>query len=122
MALCEYDKKYILLDSYKDGIYIVDMESKQKVAVCVPRAKEENLIYNLYADRRTGGGTLYRKMFKLKDGQVLLETCYIADIREQICEHVIRRFRIIDYALSGEYLFLYCVDNSILIFKVTSDE
>ena len=122
MALCEYDKKYILLDSYKNGIYIVDIESKQKVAVCVPRAKEENLIYNLYADRRTGGGTLYRKMFKLKDGQVLLETGYITDIREQICEHVIRRFRIIDYALSGEYLILYCVNNSILIFKVTNDE
>ena len=75
MALCEYDKKYILLDSYKNGIYIVDMESKQKVAVCVPRVKMSNSFYNMYANRSTGGGTIYEKMIKLKDGQVLLETC-----------------------------------------------
>lgn len=122
MALCEYDKKYILLDSYKNGIYIVDMESKQKVAVCVPRLKESNSFYNIYEDRKAGEGKLYKKMIKLKDGQVLLETCYITDIREQICEQKIQSFRIFNYALFGEYLILYCVENSIFIFKVTNDE
>ena len=122
MALCEYDKKYILLDSYKNGIYIVDMESKQKVAVCVPKAKELNFVYNMYSDRKTGEGKIYRKMFKLKDGQVLLETNFILDVREQMCDKKIRHFGIFDFALSGEYLILYCVGNSIIIFKVTNDE
>lgn len=123
-ALCEYDKKYILLDSYKNGIYIVDMESKQKVAVCVPKLyiKESNSFYNKYADRKTGRGEIYKKMIKLKDGQVLLETCYITDIREQICEQKIRSLRILDYVLTGEYLIFYCVENSIIIFKITNDE
>ena len=32
-GLCEYDKKYVLLDTIQKGIYIIDMEIKQKVAV-----------------------------------------------------------------------------------------
>lgn len=122
MALCEYDKKYILLDSYKDGIYIVDMESKQKVAVCVPKLyiKESNSFYNIYADRKTGSGEIYKKMIKLKDGQVLLETCYTTDIREQICEQKIKNLNIINYELFGEYLIMYCIDTSIIIFKISN--
>ena len=123
MALCEYDKKYILLDSYKDGIYIVDMESKQKVAVCVPKQyiRESNYFYNNYADRKTGGGEIYKKMFKLKDGQVLLETCYITDIREQICEQKIKNLNMFDYELFGDYLIMYCIDSSIIIFKISNE-
>ena len=98
------------------------MESKQKVAVCVPKAKELNFVYNMYSDRKTGEGKLYRKMIKLKDGQVLLETNFILDVREQMCDKKIRHFGIFDFALSGEYLILYCVGNSIIIFKVTNDE
>ena len=33
LAYCEYDKKYLLLDTIKNGIYIFDMETKNKVAV-----------------------------------------------------------------------------------------
>ena len=32
-ALCEYDKKFLLLDTIGNGIYIIDIELKQKVAV-----------------------------------------------------------------------------------------
>ena len=34
-SICEYDKKFLLLDTINNGIYIVDMESKQKVAVSI---------------------------------------------------------------------------------------
>ena len=36
-AICEYDKKYLLLDTINNGIYIVDMDLKQKVAVSILR-------------------------------------------------------------------------------------
>lgn len=120
MALCEYDKKYILLDSYANGIYIIDMESKQKVAVCVPKLylRDSNSFYNNYSDRRAGNGSLYKKMIKLKDGQVLLETCYIADIREQICEQKIRNLNFFRFELFGDFLIFYFHNTSIYIFKI----
>ncbi len=59
-------------------------------------------------------------MIKLKDGQVLLETCYTTDIREQICEQKIKNLNIINYELFGEYLIMYCIDTSIIIFKISN--
>lgn len=60
-------------------------------------------------------------MFKLKDGQVLLETCYITDIREQICEQKIKNLNMFDYELFGDYLIMYCIDSSIIIFKISNE-
>ena len=124
MALCEYDKKYILLDSYKNGIYIVDMELKQKVAVCVPRLYDRmsNSFSNKYADRKTANGSLYEKMIKLEDGQVLLEGCEITDIREQICERKIRSLDFFDYELYGDYLIFYFRETSIYVLKISKEE
>lgn len=64
-ALCEYDKKYVLLDSYKSGIYIIDMELKQLVAVSVPKLylRDTNSYYNEYKHRKAGS-PLYRKIIK----------------------------------------------------------
>lgn len=51
-ALCEYDKKFLLLDTIGNGIYIIDTELKQKVAVSVLKlflegeSKLTNFMYN----------------------------------------------------------------------------
>ena len=121
MALCEYDKKYILLDSYTNGIFIIDMELKQNVAVCVPKLYERlsNSYFSKYSNRKTKNGKIYKKMIKLEDGQVLLETCEIADIREQITEQKIRNFNFFDFELSGDYLIFYFGDTSIFILKIS---
>ena len=98
-GFCEYDKKYILLDSYVNGIYIIDIELKQKVAVSVPKIfyKEVNKYLNIYSDRKAGGGILYKKIYKLKDGQVLIRG-NIIDIREQKGEYLLN--------LIEEFVFL----------------
>ena len=74
LAYCEYDKKYLLLDTIKNGIYIFDMETKNKVAVC-------GLKENIDGDYRDFG---YAKMFKLESGHVTRMYKYlrILDIRE----------------------------------------
>ena len=103
-GICEYNKKYLLLDTIKNGIYIIDIESRQKVAVSAlksydPNAnKGLNMLMNLTKDKieitKSPGdrfAPVYRNMEKLKDGQVLIvETgargsgrFFIADIREQ---------------------------------------
>ena len=86
-ALCEYDKKFLLLDTIINGIYIIDIELKQKVAVSdlklfyPGKSKLENYLINseekkhiskirgIYENRFK---YLYRKMIKLKDGRVLM--------------------------------------------------
>ena len=74
LAYCEYDKKYLLLDTIKNGIYIFDMETKNKVAVC-------DLKENIDGDYRDYG---YEKMFKLESGHVtrMFERLRLLDIRE----------------------------------------
>ena len=95
-AICEYDKKFLLLDTINNGIYIIDMESKQKVAVSVlsnnipGMGKLENIAIKLSEKKEKKDGNnrfqaLYREMIKLIDGQlvVLNQTWSFADIREQ---------------------------------------
>ena len=93
-----------MLDTIKNGIYIIDIESRQKVAFSAlksydPNAnKGLNMLMNLTKDKieitKSPGdrfAPVYRNMEKLKDGQVLIvETgargsgrFFIADIREQ---------------------------------------
>ncbi len=98
-GLCEYDKKYLLLDTINNGIYIIDMESRQKVAVSAFEDQALHLFLKItgkkdankdFSDRFV---PVYRNMEKLKDGQVLtVETRYdrgnssrffIVDVREQ---------------------------------------
>ena len=122
-GLCEYDKKYVLLDTYKSGIYIIDIELKQLVAVSVPKLylRDSNSYYNEYKGRKAGRGPLYRKIIKLKDGQVLIENKYIADIRGQIFEEKLRIYPL-DFEVSGDYLIFYCKDSSIYVFKISEEE
>ena len=91
-AILEYDKQYLLLDTMNNGTYIINIEMQQKAAV-----------YNLRIIQKIGGKiyilrkrdekvkkdifrTLYRRMIKLKDGQVLTvdnDSFGITDINEQ---------------------------------------
>ena len=97
---------------------------KQKVAVCVPKLYDRmsNSFSNKYSNRNTGNGILYRKMIKLEDGQVLLESCEIADIREQITEQKIRNFNFFDFELYGDYLIFFFRETSIYLFKISKEE
>ena len=74
---CEYNKKYLILDTLIKGIYVINMETKLKVAVCdVTREVEPKL----------DNENIYGKMVKLDDGQVVRTYYYpsLIDIRE--CE------------------------------------
>lgn len=98
-AILEYDQKYLLLDTINNGIYIINIEIKQKVAVCYLKFNIdhgmtgiEGMLMNYSLNKKNKKvetdifRTLYRKMKKLKDGQVLTvddSTFFIADINEQ---------------------------------------
>ena len=118
-GLCEYDKKYILLDSYSNGIYIIDIELKQKVAVSVPifYYKDANMKINIYSDRKAGKGTLYKKILKLKDGQIFI-TGSIIDIKEQKGERLGQDHFFYDYVVYGDYI-ISIVGNSIYVFQLS---
>lgn len=98
-SLLEYDKQYLLLDTINNGIYIINIESKQKVAVCNLTKKMnhgmtgiEGKLMDYTLNKRDKKVkidimyTLYKKMIKLKDGQVLTiddSTFCVVDIIEQ---------------------------------------
>ena len=67
---------------------------------------KENLIYNLYADRKTGGGALYRKMIKLKDGRVFIirRGDAVADIREQVMQEYFQPTIRSEFIFCGNYI------------------
>ena len=93
-SICEYDKKFLLLDTINNGIYIVDMESKQKVAVSILKYYIKQFNKYITADEKGELGEhgkfayLSRKMIKLKDGRVFIvrRNARIADIREQMMQ------------------------------------
>ena len=82
---CEYDNKYLLLDTVYNGIYIFDILTKTKVAVC--DIKVENYIYKIYGDHKIRD-YYCQKMLKLDDGQIfrIFPDPSLIDIREQRIE------------------------------------
>jgi hypothetical protein len=110
IGFCEYDKKYILLDSYQKGIYIIDIELKQKVAVSVPK---NSLNYKF-----TGGGdSVYGDIIKLKDGQVFIGGKVI-NVREQKYEDKVGMYRFRQFLLHGDYIVYLFKNTSIFIYKI----
>ena len=110
IGFCEYDKKYILLDSYQKGIYIIDIELKQKVAVSVPK---NSLNYKF-----TGGGySVYGDIIKLKDGQVFIDGKVI-NVREQKYEDKVGMYRFREFLLHGDYIIYLFKNTSIFIYKI----
>ena len=122
-SICEYDKKYILLDSYKNGIYIIDLDTKQKVAVSVLSLDKKILksagipsfANNVYEYRKAGGGSFYGEMIKLKNGLVFMNG-WIIDVREQI---ILLDFGDYGqkYIATGDYILIDHRDASIGVFK-----
>ena len=122
-SICEYDKKYILLDSYKNGIYIIDLDTKQKVAVSVLSLDKKILksagitsfANNVYEYRKAGGGSFYGEMIKLKNGLVFMNG-WIIDVREQI---ILLDFGDYGqkYIVTGDYILIDHPDTSIGVFK-----
>lgn len=61
LGYCEYNEKYLLLDTLAKGVYIIDMETKTKVAVC------DGKVVSTYRDPAFA----YGKMVKLNDGHIV---------------------------------------------------
>ena len=81
--MCEYNEKYLLLETINKGIYIIDIESKQNVGVSTTKFyfgnlnKIENFLASLNNKKvdlivENRYEPIYRDMLKLKDGQVLV--------------------------------------------------
>lgn len=117
-GICEYNKKYILLDTYKKGIYIINIELKQKVAVCMPdfSSKLPLIGLSIYSDRKAGEGELYRKIEKLKDGQVFIRG-KIIDIKEEKLIELAPSINFQRILFSGDYII--SVRDSIRVIKLS---
>lgn len=131
VALCEYDKKYLLLDTFNNGIYIIDIEAKAKVAVATDikilennillSNKKETFTEKEYGSSERFDGLLYRNIIKLKDGQILLNYYWaeIMDISEQRTKRVARGSQY--FVFLGNYMII-CEYNTALIAYQISDE
>lgn len=132
-ALCEYNEKYLLLDTITKGIYIIDLELKQRVAVSALKYfirgenKLMNLLANLFKDYKgiskefeNRFKTLYRKMIKLKDGQVLTNEGYflISDIREQTKTKTMLGGTSAQFVVCGNFLVSYFLDGTVCIYRL----
>ena len=144
-GMCEYDEKYILLDTMNNGVYIIDIESKQKVAVSSLKtyyknlSKTENFVINMdnkeKIDLKVGDrfAPIYRNMIKLKDGQVLLvkshinngpfmkieSSFFIADIKEQIKTYVTGSSG--KFIVSGNYIISFFPDSKLYVHQLYND-
>ena len=131
VALCEYDKKYLLLDTFNNGIYIIDIEAKAKVAVATDikilennillSNKKETFTEKNYGSSERFDGLLYRNIIKLKDGQILLNYYWaeIMDISEQRTKRVARGSQY--FVFLGNYMII-CEYNTALIAYQIFDE
>jgi hypothetical protein len=131
VALCEYDKKYLLLDTFNNGIYIIDIEAKAKVAVATDikilennillSNKKETFTEKEYGSSERFDGLLYRNIIKLKDGQILLNYYWaeIMDISEQRTKRVARVSQY--FVFLGNYMII-CEYNTALIAYQIFDE
>lgn len=118
-ALLEYDKTYLLLDTVNNGIYIINIETKQKVAVSDLKIIHEKftgvegMLMNHYTKeeqiQKDIFKTLYRNMIKLKDGQVLTvydSTYFVTDINAQQKKPAkdIQAYAKAKFVISGNYI------------------
>ena len=130
-ALCEYDKKYLLLDTFNNGIYIIDIEAKAKVAVATDikilennillSNKKETFTEKEYGSSERFDGLLYRNIIKLKDGQILLNYYWaeIMDISEQRTKRVARGSQY--FVFLGNYMILFQYNTALIAYQI-SDE
>ena len=124
-------KKYLLLDTYNNGIYIIDIEVKAKVAVATDIkfwANNKLISYTKekFTEKRYGSlerfdGLLYRNIIKLKDGQILLSHFWIQimDIAEQTIKEVAKGSQY--FVFLGNYMILIQYNTALIAYQI-SDE
>ena len=141
-ALCEYDKQYLLLDTITNNIYIFDMINRQKVALCVPtkegvlpRGAPKNKFMQILertgdspieikVDRDTRFMYTYRKIYKLKDGKILIHgkrNLKIVDVAMQksyegnnLCS--------CQYVVNEKYIASILMDGTVYVIKIYKDD
>lgn len=134
-GLCEYDKKYLLLDTINKGIYIIDMESRQKVAVSASENQALHLFLKITGKKDANKDVsdrfvpVYRNMEKLKDGQVLTVETYfnrgnssqffIVDVREQ--KKVGYFMSSGKFVLIGNYIVSMYVNGRLVVIQICED-
>ena len=121
----------MLLDTYNNGIYIIDIEAKAKVAVATDiklwadnkliSYRKDTFTEKNYGSLERFDGLLYRNIIKLKDGQILLNYYWaeIMDISEQITKRVARGSQY--FVFLGNYMII-CEYNTALIAYQIFDE
>ena len=108
----------------KKEIFIIDMEVKQKVAVCTLRILMQGKYFNQQTELNTTDyfsrfSFLTRSMIKLKDGLVMIHDneISIADIREQTILEKIRLYYS-KLVICGKYFVSLYHDTHITAFTI----
>ena len=102
LGYCEYNEKYLLLDTLAKGVYIIDMETKTKVAVC------DGKVVTTYRDP----GYPYGKMVKLDDGHIVRMYALLNVID-------VRKSEVVKSYIESSRSFIQ-IDNSIVLLYDTS--
>lgn len=135
-GLCEYDKKYLLLDTINNGIYIIDMESRQKVAVSASESQALHMFLKFTGNKKDASKgssdrfvPVYRNMERLKDGQVLtVETFFERGYRSQFFIVDVKEQKKLGYFLSsgkfvliGNYIVSLYVNGRLSVIQICED-
>lgn len=102
LGYCEYNEKYLLLDTLSKGVYIIDMETKSKVAICDGKVAET------YKEP----SYTYGKMVKLDDGHIVRMYALLKIID-------IRKSDVVDSFIESSRSFIQ-IGNSIVLLYDTS--
>lgn len=135
-GLCEYDKKYLLLDTINNGIYIIDMESRQKVAVSASESQALHIFLKFTGNKKDASKDssdrfvpIYRNMERLKDGQVLtVQTFFERGYRSQFFIVDVKEQKKVGYFLSsgkfvliGNYIVSLYVSGRLSVIQICED-
>ena len=114
---CEYDNKYLLLDTFRKGIYIFDMDTKTKVAVCDVQSIHDKPGWNsFYIDYQKYCG----KMHKLEDGQIIRIYPLLTSIDIRECISKEKDFCYLEprVIFIGNYIVELCENSIIFTYQI----
>mgnify|MGYP007069967729 CR=1 FL=1 len=115
LGMCEYDKKYLLFDTIENGIYIFDMDTKTKVAVCDVEVTSV-IIENSYVHA-------FQNCCKLESGHVFRARGYgngfeIVDIKKRKREEGIYNRWTDNAFIKGKYLITTGPNTQIAVYQI----
>lgn len=113
LGMCEYDKKYLLFDTLENGIYIFDMDTKTKVAVCdveINRPVSDSYKY------------AYQNLTRLESGHVFRNRRYgygfgLVDIKKRK-EKTCGDAWIDDAIIKGKYLIGIGPNTQMIVYQI----